>query len=92
MKNAFWLFFIAIVIALIFIPSFSRMQDKAQRNREYDARLQQLKREQSNLAVEKKRLEEDPDYLEKVAREKMGLVREGETIYRIEGSSNIEKK
>ena len=86
MKNAFWLFFIAIVIALIFIPSFSRMQDKARRNREYDVRLQQLKREQTNLAVEKKRLEEDPAYLEKVAREKMGLVREGETIYRIENA------
>ena len=37
----------------------------------------------SELRREKQLLENDPVYLEKVGREKMGLVREGEMIYRL---------
>jgi cell division protein FtsB len=42
---------------------------------------------------EKRLLEEDPAYLEKVGREKMGLIRKGEVVYKIsQPGTNAEKK
>ncbi len=84
MLKKFLLFFILIcVILFLFLPTFTRMQDKKRQNQEYQKQIQQLKVKNKDLRKEKYLLEEDPVYLEKVAREKMGLVREGEVIYRI---------
>ena len=68
---------------LIFLPSFSKWQDVKQKDREYQAKIDMLEEEHQKLLEEKRLLEEDPDYLEKVAREKMGLIREGEVIYHL---------
>lgn len=81
-KNPFYLFGLAVILVLVFLPSYQRMQDLKQKNRDYELRMQELVRENSRLTEEKKLLEEDPVYLEKVAREKMGLIKEGEVIYR----------
>ncbi len=59
------------------------MQDHRQKNSENERKIAILKEKNKKLEEEKKLLEEDPVYLERVAREKMGLVREGETIYRL---------
>ena len=83
MKNAFWLFIVAIIILIVFLPSYTRMQDLRQKNFDYTQEIRQLKEENARLSEEKRRLEEDPVYLERVAREKMGLVREGEVVYKI---------
>lgn len=83
LKNPFYLFGLAIVLLLVFLPSYQKMQDLRQKNREYELRMQELVRENTQLAEEKRMLKEDPAYLEKVAREKMGLIKEGEVIYRI---------
>ena len=82
-KNAVWLFCFAIVIFMVFLPSYTRMQDLRQKNAEYVALITDLKRQHVKLKREKMLLEKDPIYLEKVAREKMGLIREGEVVYRI---------
>lgn len=68
---------------LVFLPSYQTMQDLKQTNREYELKMQELVRENIRLSEEKRLLQEDPVYLEKVAREKMGLIRDGEMIYRI---------
>lgn len=60
------------------------MQDHAQKNREYEKKIAELQKRNNELEEEKQRLIEDPVYLERVARERMGLVREGEKVYRIE--------
>ncbi len=70
-------------IVYIFLPAYTRMQDKEAENEAYQRRIQHLEEENRRLRLEQKLLEEDPVYLEKVARERMGLVREGEIIYRI---------
>lgn len=59
------------------------MQDLKQKNAIYNQKIKDLEEEQVKLKEEKRLLEEDPAYLEKVGREKMGLVKEGEVIYRI---------
>ena len=84
LKNALWLFVAATIILLFFLPSFTMMQDHRQKNLEYEKKIVELQRRNEELEEEKQRLIEDPIYLERVARERMGLVREGEKVYRIE--------
>jgi cell division protein FtsB len=68
---------------LVFIPSFTRMNDIRQRNRDYERQINELTAKNRELKEELRLLRDDPEYLEKVAREKMGLVRDGEVIYKI---------
>src|SRR5438094_466475 len=82
-KNAVWLFCFAIIAFIIFLPSYTKMQDLRQKNIEYAAEIKELKIQHANLKREKMLLEQDPIYLEKVAREKMGLIREGEVVSRM---------
>ena len=72
-----------VLILALFLPSFTKMQDLRQRNIELKKELEQLKEKQQVMLKEKRLLLEDPVYSEKVAREKMGLAKEGEVIYRI---------
>ena len=65
------------------------MQDLEAKNLEYQRKIQQLEKRQAALKEEKRLLEEDPVYLEKVAREKMGLIKEGEVIYRIQPENSV---
>ncbi len=83
LKNAIWLFSFAFVILILFLPSYTRLQDLRQKNATYEKQIEALKKKNIELTEEKRRLQ-DPVYLEKVAREKMGLIREGEIIYRLE--------
>ncbi len=83
LKNAFFLFVGTIFVFAVFLPSYTELQDLKQTNRDYSLQIRQLKVEKKELLEEKRRLEEDPIYLEKVAREKMGLIKEGEVIYKI---------
>jgi cell division protein FtsB len=83
LKNAFWLFAVATLILIFFLPSFTIMQAQREKNLEYERRIAELKGRNRELEKEKRLLLEDPVYLERVAREEMGLVREGETVYRL---------
>ncbi len=85
-KNPFILFVIAIGLFLVFLPSYQKMQDLKATNSEYEQRIRELSEEKEILIEEKRLLIEDPVYLEKVAREKMGLMREGEVMYKIDPS------
>ncbi|HOW35518.1 MAG TPA: septum formation initiator family protein [Candidatus Omnitrophota bacterium] len=83
LKNAIWLFVITVIILVVFLPSYTQMQDLKQKNAEYTRQIRVLKQENNRMGLEINRLENDPIYLEKIARERMGLVREGEVVYRI---------
>ncbi len=82
-KNALGLFIVAIIVLVIFLPSYTKLQDLKQKNLDYQNQIEQLTKKNEELREEKRRLEEDPVYLEKVAREKMGLIRQGEVMYKI---------
>ena len=83
MKNALFLFVGAIVVFVAFLPSYTQLQDLKQKNQQFEQQIIDNKAKYLELKEEKRRLIEDPEYLERIAREKMGLIREGETIYRI---------
>ncbi len=83
MKNAGWLFGFAVLLLAIFLPSYAKMQDLRMKNNELAQRISVLQKRNVQLEQERHLLETDPMYLEKVGRDKMGLIRPGEKIYRI---------
>lgn len=91
MKNVRFLIVVAVIV-IFFIPSFLKIRDLKLKNRLYEGRIKGLIENNKKLIEERHRLEEDPVYLEKVAREKMGVARKGEVIFRLKPSTNAEKK
>ena len=83
LKGAVGVFIVAIIVLIAFLPSYTKMQDLKQKNLDYKRQIEQLQAQKTQLTEEKRLLESDPVYLEKVARERMGLIKEGEVVYRI---------
>ena len=82
-KNALALFIMTVLIVSVFLPSYSKMQELKLRNQIYAKRIEELEIKNKKLEQERGFLKNNPEYLEKVAREKMGLIRQGETVYKI---------
>ena len=91
LKNAIGLFTLTVLVLIFFLPSFTVMQEKRQRNAEYDEQVKRLERKKLKMMTERHLLEKDPVYLEKVAREKMGLIKEGEVVYKMDHSEDQKK-
>ena len=83
MRNGIWLFAFALALLIIFVPSYNKIQILKAKNALYEAQIEELTRKNKEFAEEKRLLETDTVYLEKVAREKMGLARDGEVIFRV---------
>ena len=90
-KNAIWIFMITLATLVILLPAFSKMQELRQKNADYQEKIVNLKVKNTQLMEERHLLQNDPLYLEKVAREKMGLARQGEVVYRITPASGEKK-
>ena len=91
-KNAIGLFILTIAIFVFFLPSYTKMQDLKQKNAEYKRQIEELLVQRGQLEEEKRLLEEDPVYLEMVGREKMGLIRPNEVVYKIMPIEGEKKK
>ena len=83
LKNALSLFILAVIILALFLPSYSIMQDLKKKNLDYARRITALEEKNKKFEEERYLLQTDPEYLEKVGRETMGLIRPGETVYKI---------
>ncbi|MBM3248865.1 MAG: septum formation initiator family protein [Candidatus Omnitrophica bacterium] len=83
LKKATWLFAFAFIVFIIFLPSYAKLQDLKQKNIELEDRIAELQQKNTELLKTKELLENDPFYLEKVAREKMGVTKKGEVVYKI---------
>lgn len=83
-KRLFWLAVIILVLLIIFLPGYTKFQELKEKNRELEVKIGKVKIENSLLQDEILRIQEDPVYQEEVIREKLGVVRKGEVIYKIE--------
>ena len=72
--------FIIVIILAIFLPPFAKYQELRARNKSLERQLKTLKEEAKRLEEEKRRLESDITYVEKKAREKIGVVKKGEIV------------
>jgi cell division protein FtsB len=79
--NRSFKFYIILGIAVVaFLPPFAKYQELKYKNKKLEERMESLKMENARLAEEKRLLEADIGYVEKKAREKIGLVRRGEIV------------
>ncbi|MBU1905895.1 MAG: septum formation initiator family protein [Candidatus Omnitrophica bacterium] len=83
LRKGFWLFGITIVLLIIFLPGYTKLQELRDRNSDLEVKIGQLAKENSLLQKELERIKNDPVYQEKIAREKMGVVRKGEIPVKI---------
>ena len=60
-----------------------QMQDLRNRNLTFEKRIKELEDENGRYAAERDRLQNDPEYFEKIARERLGLIKDGEVIYKV---------
>ena len=74
----------AIILFVIFLPGYSKFMDLRARNNHLEEEISRLEQENVTLYKEKEKLEKDMDYVEKVARNSMGVTREGEIPIKIE--------
>ena len=82
-KNALFLFVILAAVFVLYLPSYLQMQDLRHRNEVFQKRINDLEVENVKMAEERDRLKNDPEYFERVAREQMGLIKEGEVVYKV---------
>ena len=74
-------FYVAVVVFLfIFLPPFAKYQALRYKNMRLEEKAILMKAENRGLETKKRRLETDITYIEKKAREKMGLVKKGEIV------------
>jgi cell division protein FtsB len=83
LRKGFWLFGVATFLLVVFFPGYSKLQELRDRNRDLEDKIRRLHIENSLLEQELTRIENDPMYQERIAREKMGLVRKGEVPVKI---------
>ena len=85
-KIAYVLFFVAAVagIATYYIPLIKKTRSFQKELENKQLALQKEEETNARLKQEIELLKKDPEYDEKVVRDKLGYGREGETIYRFE--------
>ncbi|MFQ5952028.1 MAG: septum formation initiator family protein [Candidatus Omnitrophota bacterium] len=81
-KIIIYSFAIFILLAAIFLPGFSKLQKLRRENTELQRRIMLLKEHNEVLREEVANMQEDPGYVEKKAREKLGVIKKGEIIYK----------
>ncbi|MCX5700013.1 MAG: septum formation initiator family protein [Candidatus Omnitrophica bacterium] len=82
-KKAFWVFGLAVFFLILFLPGFSKMQELRDRNNDLENKIRRLNIENALIQQEMKKMDSDPVYQERVARDKMGIVRKGEIPIKI---------
>ncbi|MFH0913493.1 MAG: septum formation initiator family protein [Candidatus Omnitrophota bacterium] len=83
LKKTFSLLGIVFFLLIIFLPGYTKLQELKDRNRDLEVKIKHLSIENTLLQQELKRIESDPIYQERIAREKMGIVRKGEIPVKI---------
>ena len=68
------------VLVIVFLPSFAKYQELNYKKDKLEERIGLLIKENKRLEAEKVLLETDITYIEKKAREKLGVVRKGEIV------------
>ncbi len=83
LRKSLWLFSFAVLLLILFLPGYAKLQESRVKNRQLEEEFRKLAIENSLLQEELRRVENDPLYQEKIARDKMGVVRKGEIPIKI---------
>jgi len=83
LRKSCWLFGFAVLALVLFLPGYTKLQESRIKNRKLEEKFRKIAVENYLLQEELRRTENDPVYQEKIAREKMGVVRKGEIPIKI---------
>jgi cell division protein FtsB len=83
LRKSLWLFSFTVLLLGLFLPGYTKLQESRVKNRQLEEKFRKLAIENSLLQEELRRVENDPFYQEKIARDKMGVVRKGEIPIKI---------
>jgi cell division protein FtsB len=83
LKRAFWLFGLSVFLLIIFLPGYTKLVELRDRNQDLETKIKRLYIENALLKEELSKVQNDPLYQEKIARDKMGVVRRGEIPIKI---------
>ena len=84
------LFIIIFILFLIFLPGFAKVQELKSRLRDTEDRFRKVQQENAALEDRIAQMRNGTEYMEMVAREKMGVVKKGETILKIVSTDEAE--
>ncbi|MEM4658481.1 MAG: septum formation initiator family protein [Candidatus Methanosuratincola sp.] len=73
---------ITIGVAFVFVRAVSKVYMLREEGNRIKASIERLEKENAELRKKIELLEGDPAYIEKVAREELGMIRENERVYR----------
>lgn len=77
-----------LTLGFTFYPEWIRLSDMKHDVAEQKTRLAELRKTASERELEVKLLQTDREYLEIIARDKLDLMKDGETIFRFGNSQN----
>lgn len=84
MLKKYRFYIVAVVIgAGTLIPAFSRFQELREKNVGVEANIRELAQANKALYEKQRKMQTDPVYAESVARQNLGVAKEGEVIYKI---------
>ncbi len=67
----------------LFIPTYSTLVRYGKEGEDLSVRIKDLRKENENLQIEINKLNNDPVYIEKMARKELGMMRQGEIMYKM---------
>ncbi len=73
---------VIIVLGAVFYPPLRQMKDLTVRQYELEEEIRQDEEMLRHLRKKQERLLNDPRFVEKIAREELGLAKPGETVFR----------
>jgi len=79
-KNGVKIAIFAVIVLAAFLPPFIKYQQINYKNRALDRQIKSAKAEIKAMEEEKRRLETDIIYVEKKARDRIGVAKKGEII------------
>lgn len=82
---------LVVILSAIYYPGYKRVQEAKVKKRRLEEELESLKKKNAQLEKKLEMLENDMVYIEKRAREKLGIVGEGEIVYEFVPSENEEE-
>lgn len=68
------------ILATIFLPPFVKYQELRWKSKQLESQIKALQEETKKLKAEKIKLQSDITYIERKARERIGVVKKGEII------------
>ncbi len=82
-KRIFFFLFLLLILGWFYTPGFLKLRKCVVLLHQDEREIKELKRKNKELKKKIYLLENDPFIIEKLGREELGLVKEGEIVYKI---------